>query len=673
MSMKTQKIWASLLLFCVTMCALYAVEPLRNASPIMSGAENGLSPMSFGMTYSNVPAGFAFISSAAHPDIFVTIKVGIAEAKGFWRAEFDRFTQDGRPIYKTPQRVVTPWDNPKGLPSHLRVFQDGKDIFLLRVSPKNVEVARWYGNNRFEMEGKYPIDGIEWQVSSFDCIRRGRGEIEFVLLCSDGKSYRPETFKGDRQSYYDGAGIYRGELPRAGVFRFYVDNRWQQTTSVEQVSRDMKVIIGPSEIACVRSADGSCDGYLCTGILGAMKFIPYSRRIPKGGMMPVYVMKNERDIRTHIAYGSRLVAYPSAYGDCQNLMIGGESAVYLYSFEGMTTDKNPIYGEPKPFMQENSPVYGGSLTVPNVVDWNGDGKLDIVAGNSEGRLLFFRNDGDNVNPSFQLAEEICCEGEPIRFLPGYNIVQGPFEGAWGYLCPTVVDWNHDGLPDVVFSGSRAKYEVMLNVGTLQEPYLSAPKTIRVDNMELFGTWRVRPAVADINGTNVIVTMDDENALHLYRQVDDFNVEDAGKLLLEDGSPIIGHNSASEPLGQWGRGKLRFFDWNGDGKLDLFVGSVKRSSYPSPSRGLPYSRFKKKQYGLQVMYFENIGTNENMVFKEPVQMQVDGHDMYLGAHSNAPEPCRLGDISDGPNLIVGCENGKYFFFEHSHLTTVGIPK
>ena len=74
-----------------------------------------------------------------------------------------------------------------------------------------------------------------------------------------------------------------------------------------------------------------------------------------------------------------------------------------------------------------------------------------------------------------------------------------------------------------------------------------------------------------------------------------------------------------------------------------------------------------------MYFENIGTNENMVFKEPVQMQVDGHDMYLGAHSNAPEPCLLGDISDGPNLIVGCESGKYFFFVHSHLTTVGIPK
>ena len=41
----------------------------------------------------------------------------------------------------------------------------------------------------------------------------------------------------------------------------------------------------------------------------------------------------------------------------------------------------------------------------------------------------------------------------------------------------------------------------------------------------------------------------------------------------------------------------YADWNGDGKLDLIVGSIKRSSYPSPDRGLPYSRFRKKEFGL----------------------------------------------------------------------------
>ena len=212
---------------------------------------------------------------------------------------------------------------------------------------------------------------------------------------------------------------------------------------------------------------------------------------------------------------------------------------------------------------------------------------------------------------------------------------------------------------------------MLNRGTREKPELDAPVALSVDNLELYGTWRVRPAIAQIGGSNRIVIMDKDNALHMYRQIDDFNVEDMGKLRLTDGSQITGHNNAMESLGQMGRGKLRFVDWDGDGKLDLLIGSVKRSSYPSPERGLPYSRFKKKEIGLQVMLLINAGTNEKMVFKEPVQLQIDGKDFYLGAHSNAPEPCMLGDTSKGPNLVVGCESGKYFFFEHDRITTVGI--
>lgn len=653
--------------------AALAAEPLRNASPIMAGGEDGLSPMSFGLTYSNYPKGFAYISTEEAPDIFVLVKSGTADARGFWWCRYDCRTPDGHQVYRKPVRCKTPWDGGKDIPSVIKVFQDGADIWLLRLTTKRIETARWNGYDGFEAEEVLPLEGIDHRINSFDCIRRDLNTIEIVLLCNDGKSYRPETFKGDTQSYYDGAGIYRGELPAAGVFRFHVDNGWHQVSDVGQVSDDMRVIIGPGEIAAVDAGDGCYGGYVVTNLLGSMKFIPYMERIPKGGIHPFHIRDEKGNVLVHKAYSSRLISVADGPGNRSGLLIGGEAAMYRYSFLRLAADGSPVYSPAAAVLEKNAPLYGGSLTVPNVVDWDGDGVLDIVAGNSEGRLLFFKNNGTDAEPDFAMSEEICAGGKPILLRPGYHVVQGPFEASWGYLCPTVYDWNGDGLLDVMVSGSRKKYEIMLNEGTPTEPRLAAPVPIMVDNLELYGTWRVRPAITKVGGVNVMAIMDEDNALHLYRQVDDYNVEDAGKLRLEDGSQITGHNNAGEGLGQKGRGKLRFVDWNMDGKTDLLVGSVKRSSYPSPDRGLPYSRFLHKQNGLQVMYFENVGTDEEMVFKEPVQFQVDGKDFYLGAHSNAPEPCMLGDVSDGPNLLVGCESGKYYFFERGHITTVGIPE
>ena len=54
---------------------------------------------------------------------------------------------------------------------------------------------------------------------------------------------------------------------------------------------------------------------------------------------------------------------------------------------------------------------------------------------------------------------------------------------------------------------RAKIEVMLNRGTREKPELDAPVALSVDNLELYGTWRVRPAIARIGGSNRIVIMD----------------------------------------------------------------------------------------------------------------------------------------------------------------------
>ncbi|MCQ2184128.1 MAG: VCBS repeat-containing protein [Bacteroidales bacterium] len=630
---------------------------LCNAARIMSGEPDGLERMSFKAIYSSVPIGFAYLSGHETPDFLQNCSRGMPYDCGLYLCTPDGKTPEGSLIYKQSRVVDTPWG--KKLPSRLRLFQDGKDIFLVSMGAEKLTVTLWNGHS-FEEYISCTYPKIE-NLAAFDIIRRDKRGYELVLLVNDGGIYEIDDPRETTLSRYDGAGVYRGQLPRGGLMRMYLDNDFQAVTAPEQITPDNERILGPVKVAAVRSSDGSFDGYVMSGKLGALKFVPYMKKYPKEGVNPVVLREPDGKVLLHRAYSNQIMSFPSCNGDRSSLLVGGECALYLYSH---VSGAEPVFNLPQFIWEREAPLYGGSLTVPNVVDWDGDGVLDIVAGNSEGRLLFFKNKGSNAEPSFATSAELCADGEPIRFRGGYNIVQGPFEGAWGYLCPTVFDWNADGLPDVIFNGSRSVYEVMINVGTLTEPELSAPRNIRYDGMELHGTWRVRPALYREDGETYMIIMDDENALHRYRRLDDTFVEDAGKVLLTDGRQITGHNNAGEGMGQRGRGKLRLFDWDGDGDLDLFIGSVKRSSYPSPENGLPYRRFKKKQVGMQVMYFENAG---DMKFKAPRQLQVDGKDFYLGAHSNAPEPCMLGDTSSGPNLVVGCESGKYWFFEHSHIT------
>ena len=91
----------------------YQVQPLQNGTPIMAGGEKGLSPMSFGLCYSNKPVGCAYITSEDHPDFFVSITSGMAGSLGLWWCQYDYSLEDGNTVYKEPVRVDLPWSNKK--------------------------------------------------------------------------------------------------------------------------------------------------------------------------------------------------------------------------------------------------------------------------------------------------------------------------------------------------------------------------------------------------------------------------------------------------------------------------------------------------------------------------------------------------------------------------------
>ena len=99
----------------------------------------------------------------------------------------------------------------------------------------------------------------------------------------------------------------------------------------------------------------------------------------------------------------------------------------------------------------------GGRSAPSVVDLDGDGKKDLLSGNTYGELYFYSNVGTDAAPNFSGWELATSEGTVIDIdLPWDDRVRSR---------PFVCDWNDDGLLDVlVGAGDGLEGKVFLYQG-----------------------------------------------------------------------------------------------------------------------------------------------------------------------------------------------------------------
>lgn len=633
--------------------------PSEDTQPLKSGAPRGLGPLALPNVSHHV-IGSANVFSSEQPDILIS---GHGGRKGLYLCRWLENNADGVPIFDTPLPVQSAFTN-KGA-----VLQtDDGQVHVFWIDKKNlVHTVLQKEPLSIVEKGRIPLpSNLPKTPASLAVLPNADGSLDLVFEIADDSPGKNGHAWTEEWRPYDAAMIWTGGFPYRYLYGAQLPALFQGPISnVRRVSAtEREVYFGMGQIAPVNLGPGHTRDLITGARLGTPI---YFHNLSADGMdfekgRPI-ADRNGITIR-HSNTGPGVIAWPQPDRGLSNLIAGGEGALSFYRFtREFTPDGRPIFEDQTRVLQVNADLYAGSLPVPTVVDWNGDGVLDILCGNSEGFVLFFENTGTNEDPNFLPGVPVEAGGWPIQIQAGYRgSVQGVQEARWGYTSPNVVDWNNDGLPDIVMGDITGGFKVFINRGTKEKPNLEPAHPIYCDGLDLHGMWRVRPGVARVGEHNVLLVVDGDDNFHLYRQIDEYNVESLGKLKLEDGSLIT---ASSGPGGLTGRCKFDWFDWDGDGVLDLIIGTCRSNAIPNRQTGFPKPSLGEKPPAT-VLFMKNTGTNEQPVFAHAVPFEHTRMGLVQagGAHESGAVGTMLG--GDGPNLLVGNESGRLFLLRGKNL-------
>lgn len=188
---------------------------------------------------------------------------------------------------------------------------------------------------------------------------------------------------------------------------------------------------------------------------------------------------------------------------------------------------------------------------PQVVDWNSDGLLDIVSGDRYGNINLFINSMSGLQAYYRAR--IMVNGDSL------NVVNNSE--------PAVVDWNGDGKKDLLVGCEAGYIYVYLNQNTDTEPLFQDCATLSCNGSPIVMN-RINPTVFDLDqdGIRDLICGANDGYVHFFHN----SGTDSAPVFMQEETLMTQAGTQIMPSGTAYGSRVSFGDWNNDGLPDFLI-------------------------------------------------------------------------------------------------------